>query len=104
MAGFLGLEVTRDEDKSTVTLIQTGLINRILIATQIEDCNINFTPADKVTMSKDLDGNPCRENWDYRSIVGMLLYLAGSTCPDIVYAVHQCARFLHSPKASHEIG
>ena len=38
------------------------------------------------------------------SIVGMLLYLAGSTRPDIAYAVHQCARFSHLPKASHEIG
>ena len=70
----------------------------------MEERNIKFTPADKVPMSKDLDGDPCREDWDYRSIVGMLLYLAGSTRPDIAYAVHQCARFSHSPKASHEIG
>jgi hypothetical protein len=34
----------------------------------------------------------------------MMLYLAGSTWPDIAYAVHQCARFSHNPKRSHEIG
>lgn len=33
----------------------------------------------------------------------MLLYLAGSICPDIAYAFHQCARFSNSPKASHDI-
>ena len=31
----------------------------------------------------------------------MLLYLAGSTRPDISYAVHQCARFCIDPKRSH---
>ena len=34
----------------------------------------------------------------------MMLYLAGSTRSDIAYAVHQCARFSHNPKKSHEVG
>ena len=55
-------------------------------------------------MNKDLDRDQCREELEYRSIVGMLQYLAGSTRPDISYAVHQCARFSHNPKASHEVG
>ena len=32
-----------------------------------------------------------------------MLYLAGTSRPDISYSVHQCARFSHSPKHSHEI-
>ena len=32
----------------------------------------------------------------------MLLYLGGSTRPDISYTVHQCARFSHNPRRSHE--
>jgi hypothetical protein len=31
----------------------------------------------------------------------MLLYVAGNTRPDIAFAVNQCARFTHSPRASH---
>ena len=42
--------------------------------------------------------------WNYCSMVRILLYLAGSNRPDIAYAVHQCARFSHNPKASHEVG
>jgi hypothetical protein len=43
------------------------------------------------------------ETWNYRSIIGMLLYLSGNTRPDISYAVSQVARFSHAPKQSHAI-
>jgi hypothetical protein len=33
----------------------------------------------------------------------MLLYVSSSTRPDIQFAVHQCARFTHNPRRSHEI-
>ena len=34
--------------------------------------------------------------------IGMLNFLAGSTRPDVAFAVHQCARFSAEPKKSHE--
>ncbi len=40
-------------------------------------------------------------NINYASVVEMLLYL-GHTHPDILFATHQCARYNHSPKQSHE--
>ena len=61
MATFLGLDISRDAEKGTVTLRQTGLIDKILVATQLEDCNPKFTPANKVPLDKDADGDPCRE-------------------------------------------
>ena len=103
MAGFLGLQIDRTT-KGTVVLTQTGLIDRILVLMELEDCNPKFTPADKLPLGKDLEGDPCRERWEYRSVVGMMLYLAGSTRPDIAYAVHQCARFSHNPRRCHEVG
>ena len=103
MAGFLGLHMDRSKS-GTVTLMQTGLIDRILTVMYMEEYNPKFTPADKVSLIKDEDGEPCREAWEYRSIVGLMLYLTGNTQPDIVYAVHQCARFSHNPKRYHEVG
>ena len=53
--------------------------------------HVKHTPAEKDPTHKDLQGALFCEDWDYRSVVGMLLYLEGSTHPDISYAVHQCA-------------
>ena len=36
-----------------------------------------------------------------RSPVGLLLYLAKNTCPDITFAISQVAHFTHSPKKFH---
>ena len=63
MVGFLGLEIQRDAEKGAVTLIQTGLIDKILVAKKLEECNSMFTPDDKLTLNKDSDGDPCREEW-----------------------------------------
>ena len=104
MAGFLGIKIARNKDNDSLTMTQTGLIERILAAMEMEDYNLKYTPTDKDPLHKDQDGDPCCESWDYRSIVGMMLYLAGSTRPNITYTVHQCARFSHIPRRSHEIG
>lgn len=49
-----------------------------------------------------MDGPERKQSWNYRSVIGMLNYLAASTRPDILYAVHQCARFSADPKLCHQ--
>lgn len=97
---FLGIQIARNADKS-FTLTQPGLINKILKAANMEDCNPNVIPAQKQTLGSDPEGEPMKETWSYPSIVGMLLYLSTNTRPDITFAVSQVARFNHSPKQSH---
>jgi len=41
------------------------------------------------------------EDFDYRHVIGKLLYLEKSTRPDISCAVHQCARHCANPKIQH---
>ena len=90
-------------ENGPLKLTQEGLIKRVLQATGVEDCRASFTPANKETLGTDKDGLPTTETWNYRSVVGMLLYLASNSRPDIAFAVHQCARFSHCPRATHEI-
>ena len=90
MAGFLGMNISRNEDgsKEIIAMTQTGLVDRILQTMDMLDSDVKYTPADKEPLHKDLMGEPCYESWEYRSIVGIMLYLTGSTRADIVYAVH----------------
>jgi hypothetical protein len=67
----------------------------------MEDCRPIPTPASPVALGSDPEGEPMSENWNYRSIAGMLLYLAGNTRPDISIAVSQICRFSNAPKQSH---
>jgi hypothetical protein len=62
-------------------LTQTGLIDKILKATGMEDCNAKPTPcsADGKPLGTDSNGTLAKADWSYPSVVGMLLYLAGNS-------------------------
>jgi len=53
-------------------------------------------------LTKDSNGNPRKQNWSYRGVVGCLSYLQAMVRPDITFAVQQCAQFCNDPKQSHE--
>ena len=99
---FLGIDITRMGNKWKLT--QKGLIQNVLKATGMVNCNAKESPtkSDGKPLGSDKLGEPAKESWSYSSVVGMLLYLASNSRPDISFAVHQCARFTHNPKVSHE--
>ena len=99
VSAFLGIQFTRRG--ATIELTQTGLIKRVIEAADMIDCNTCDTPAEHKPLGKDPSGAAFSESWHYASVVGMLLYLASNSRPDIAFAVHQCARFTHAPKQSH---
>ena len=97
---YLGIQY-RSRSDGSVEMSQSGLIQKILEATSMEDCKPNLTPCKKECLGMDPDGKVFEETWNYRSVVGMLLYLSTNTRPDISFAVSQVARFTHTPKQSH---
>jgi hypothetical protein len=99
VSAFLGIKFTRNGD--TIELKQTGLIDKIIEATGMQDANPAVVPAEPRPLGKDKAGQPFKEQWNYASVVGMLLYLSGNSRPDICFAVNQAARFTHDPKQSH---
>ena len=102
VSNFLGINIQKI-DKHKFLLSQPGLIKKVIEQIGMTDCNSVGTPALKKTLGQDISGDDFTEDWDYRSIVGMLMYLSANTRPDIAFAVHQCARFSHCPKRSHAI-
>jgi Reverse transcriptase (RNA-dependent DNA polymerase) len=103
LESFLGIKVNRSDDGKMFTLTQPMLTERIIEAMGMTEANPRATPAQKEALKKDEDGPAMTENWNYPSIVGMLMFLANNTRPDIAFAVNQCARFTHSPKQSHAV-
>ena len=100
---YLGINIKKTEDGG-YRLTQPGLAQKILEATGMTECSpaISPTSGDK-SLGSDKNGQEVKlqHKWQYASVVGMLMYLVNSR-PEIAFAVHQCARFTHGTKHSHE--
>ncbi len=84
-------------------MLQEGLTKRIITALGLDlkySTPVN-TPAETAALGRDVNGEETSRSIIYASVVGMLLYL-GHGQPDIYFATHQCARYTHSPKQTHE--
>ena len=97
-SAYLGINFHCNPKTQTVTMTQPGLIKKILATTRLEECNPNRAPSSQAGLGADPNGPPSKEPWSYSSVVGMLLYLATNTRPDIAFAVSQVARFNSAPK------
>jgi hypothetical protein len=69
----------------------------------LENCNGCDTPAATSPIHADQYGPVFNESCQYDSVIGMMMYLANNTRPNIASAVHQAARFIHHPRQSHTI-
>ena len=77
-AGYLGVLISHQNDGS-ILLQQTGLIDRIIKAANLEDSKNKFTPADVNALPQDKKGLEYSGAFNYASIVGMMTYLASHT-------------------------
>ena len=103
-AGFLGVKIEKNSD-GLLELKQDGLIDRIIETLGLDDGSVHgkATPADLKPLVKDADGEDAHGDFSYSSVVGMLLYVSGHSHPELSYSVNCAARYMFSPKRSHEI-
>ena len=103
MENYLGIQIDHLKD-GTFKLSQPFLIDRIIETIPgMKDAKIAKTPAaTDVVLTKDLSGIERTDQWNYRSVIGMLNYIVNCTQADLAYAVHQCARFAIEPRHVHE--
>ena len=102
-AGFLGVRMEKNAE-GKLEMTQEGLIDRIIEALGLNVGTVHgkFTPAEGNPLVKDEDGEAAVGDFNYSSVIGMLLYLSGHSRPDIAYAVNSLARYMFCPKLSHE--
>ena len=106
LSSYLGVSMNRLPDGSGFTMSQPFLLDRISKAVGFDSTTTKSArdgvPAVYPLLNKDCNGPPPKANWKYRSVIGMLGCLQGTSRPDIAMATHQCARFCSSPNPSHE--
>ena len=93
MNSYLGVDISSLTDKKGFTLSQPFLIDRVIQAlnfdTKTTKSATNNAPAGYQILNKDENGPARKASWKYRSIIGMIGYLQGTTRPDIAMATHQ---------------
>ena len=61
---YLGIQYNKI-DEHAIEMNQQGLIDKILKATGMENCNPNKIPAAKSALGADPDGSPMKDKWNY---------------------------------------
>ena len=102
MGDFLGVRIEKVNQKYNLT--QPHLIKQILKELRLhgDDVKTKGTPLPVGKVIHKFEGSkPFDEHFDYRKVIGKLLYLEKSTQLDISYAVHVLARHTNDPKEEH---
>ncbi len=100
-ADYVGVNIKKLQDGS-YEFTHPALIDSIINDVGLKCAKVKPVPA-KVSLKLHAfkDKPPFDLNFNCRSAVGKLNYLAQTTRPDIMYATHQIARYLSDPIQSH---
>ena len=100
-ADYVGVNIKKLRDGS-YEFTQRALIDSIIDDVGIKDSNTKPVPAKVSLRLHAFKEEPVFNlNFNYRSVVGKLNYLAQTTRPDIMYATHQIAKYSSDPRTSH---
>ncbi|CAI7730474.1 unnamed protein product [Closterium sp. NIES-53] len=103
MRSYLGLQITRDRARCTITLTQSHMVQQVL---QRFDFTYSSPQATPLSTRHSLSALPLDESVEpsgpYRELVGYLMYLMTCTRPNLAYPLSILARFVapgrHRPK------
>ena len=96
----LGMEVTRDRTKGTVTITQENYVKFLLERYGMGKCNPAYTPGVGKEVSLDQPGENLLNKEDkrhFQAITGSVMYLGQVTRYDIGYTVNRLVRAMSKP-------
>ena len=101
-AGYLGVDIIMQPD-GTILMLQTGLIDRVLT-----DFGLLDSASSKVTRASEIlsphkESAPFDSTFNYRSVLGKIMYLSSNTRCELSLANHHCARFSIDPRVPHGV-
>ncbi len=100
-ADYVGVNIKKLKDGS-YELTQRALIDAVIVDVGLKDSKTKPVPAKASLHLHAFKDEPAFNlNFNYRSVVGKLNYLAQTTHPDIMYSTHQIAKYSSNPRTSH---
>jgi hypothetical protein len=100
-ADYVGVNIRKAKDGS-YKFSQRALIDSIINDVGLDDKRTKPVPAKVAVLLHAHQDEPAFNlTFNYRSVVGKLNYLAQTTRPDIMYAVHQIAKYSADPREPH---
>jgi hypothetical protein len=100
-ADYIGVNIKRLRH-GLIELSQRALIDTIIKEVDLEDSKVKSVPAkSNKHLHAHLDKPEFTLNFNYRSLIGKLNYLAQTTRRNIMYAMHQLAKFSSNPWEPH---
>ncbi|CAI7882127.1 unnamed protein product, partial [Closterium sp. NIES-53] len=95
LRSYLGLQITRDKARRTITLTQSHMVHQVLQRFGFQYSSPQLTP---VSTSHLLSAPPSDESVEpsgpYPELVGCLMYLMTCTRPDLAYPLSLLARYV----------
>ncbi|CAI7807217.1 unnamed protein product, partial [Closterium sp. NIES-54] len=95
LRSYLGLQITRDRARRTITLTQSHMVHQVLQRFGFEYSSPQLTP---LSTSHLLSAPPSDESIErrgpYPELVGCLMYLMTCTRPDLAYPLSLMARYV----------
>ena len=100
---FLGLHITRDRSRKTISIDQSQYIQWVLNRFKMTTARPTYTPlpSDTVLTANPEKGADASLTSRYQQLVGSLMYAMLGTRPDICYAVNKLSQFGSNPTHEH---
>jgi hypothetical protein len=100
---FLGIEIQRDRESGTITLMQKAKAEVLAAAHGVQGaCRATpMSPECFASLRAAQPGEPMADRLGYQKVVGSLLHLAQCTRPDIALPVGALAAYASAPSEAH---
>ena len=103
ISNYLGFNIKKNLD-GIFGLSQSHLVEKIInrvgltVSASLKSIEV---PAVKSLLHKETYSLGSKCVWNYRSEIGIMIYIYGSTQPEISMALHQCEHFYNNPCLVH---